>query len=288
MENEDGEVIKKYDLPTQKPHTDLLSQGLKYMGMGIFAKAVEKPGEAAAKAGESSTAGDTSAAQKQRKKNVVAEQEEDDDRHIRFTIGGIGRRMTKEDFIEQMQKLDKSTRHEVVDKSDASRGLKALAKQDAPPRPAPQITVTPAQPSTVSGKDHAGAGATRSTQQPSGGDEHRQRESESSSLESDSGGAETGVELKKRLAALKGVDAGDGTDDEDGADERRGRSLNKTRGDENEDDVETAAERRRREAALGIAPHAENGEDSDDDNTPRVPPSRSIRFADTVARARRE
>ncbi|AEO57904.1 hypothetical protein MYCTH_2304645 [Thermothelomyces thermophilus ATCC 42464] len=297
VENEDGEVIKKYDLPTQKPQADLVSQGLKHMGMGVFAKAIEKPSEGAAGAGESSTGGEPSATQKQRKKSVVAGQEEDDDRHIRFTIGGIGRRMTKEDFIEQMQKLDRSTRREVVDKSDASRGLKTLAKQDAPARPTPQITVSPAQQSSASRKDYAPAGATKSTQQPPGEDERRQRESRSSSRgkqespsdTSDNGAAETEVERRRRLAALKGVDAEDGSDDEDDVADRRGRSINKTRREHDEDDVETAAERRRREAALGMAPHADNGEDSDDDDTPRVPPSkRSIRFADALERARRE
>ncbi|KAL2164296.1 hypothetical protein VTH06DRAFT_3512 [Thermothelomyces fergusii] len=297
VENEDGEVIKKYDLPTQKPQTDLVSQGLKYMGMGIFAKAIEKPSGAAAGAGESSTAGEPSAAQKQRKKSVVAEQEDDDDKLIRFTIGGIGRRMTKEDFIEEMQKLDKPTRREIVDKSDASRAIKALAKQDPPPWPTPQIMITPAQPSGVSRKDDAAPGAARSTQQPPGGDDRRQRESRSVSPgeqgspsdTSDDGAGETEVERRRRLAALRGVDAGDGNDDEDVVAEQRDRSTNKAGGEDNEDDVETAAERRRREAALGIAPHAENGEDSDDDDTPRVPPSRrSIRFADGVERTRPE
>ncbi|KAK4252139.1 alkali metal cation/H+ antiporter Nha1 C terminus-domain-containing protein [Corynascus novoguineensis] len=305
VENEDGDVIKKYELPTQKPQTDLVSQGLKYMGMGVFAKAMEKSGREVPVAGESSTAAaEPTAAQKQRKKSVVAEQEEDDDRHIRFTIGGIGRRMTKEDFIEQMQKLDKSTRREVVDKSDASRGLKAIAKLDPPPPP--QVTVSPAQSSSVSKKDYAPAGATEPTaHSPAEEDVRKQSDSRSSSREkqaspSESSGstaaAETEIERKRRLAALEGTDHGDGNrDDDDETDARRGRSTSNAGRNEADHDVdedeegETAAERRRREAALGMAPHAEDGEDSDDDDTPRVPPSRrSIRFADAVERGSRE
>jgi hypothetical protein len=83
------------------------------------------------------------------------------------------------------------------------------------------------------------------------------------------------VERGRRRAALKGSGSGSGDD-----------SNNSNDG---EDQRETAAERRRREAALGMTPHADVGEDSDDDDTPRVPPSRkSIRFADAVERGRQE
>jgi hypothetical protein len=79
------------------------------------------------------------------------------------------------------------------------------------------------------------------------------------------------VERGRRRAALKGS-GDDSNNSNDGEDQR-----------------ETAAERRRREAALGMTPHADVGEDSDDDDTPRVPPSRkSIRFADAVERGRQE
>ncbi|KAH6849910.1 alkali metal cation/H+ antiporter Nha1 C terminus-domain-containing protein [Chaetomium sp. MPI-CAGE-AT-0009] len=283
VENEDGEVLKKYDLPTQKQQPDLVSQSLKYMGMGVFAKAMEKPGAAEASAqaaGSTAPSGEPSTAQKQRKKSVAAGQEDDDDRHIRFTIGGVGRRMTKEDFIQEIQGLDKTTRREVVDKSDASRGLKALAKLDEPP----QIVVSSAQ-STVSRKDHAPAPASPVTEQPaasagsrpqsiSSSPDHAASSSEAPSSE----GAETEVERGRRLAAFKGVGAGDGRGGKGSGDEN-----------DNEEQGETAAERRRREAALGMTPHADDGEDSDDDDTPRVPPSRkSIRFADAVVRGRPE
>ncbi|KAK4241902.1 alkali metal cation/H+ antiporter Nha1 C terminus-domain-containing protein [Achaetomium macrosporum] len=263
VENEDGEVIKKYDLPTQKPQqSTLVNQGLKYMGMGIFAKAAEKPGAAASAAGEGAAAAGEPPAQKQRKKSVAAEQDdEDDDRHIRFTIGGVGRRMTKEDFLKEVQKLDKNTRREVVNKSDASQGLKALAKLEAQPQASGQATVggrkkdhhTIAAAAPSSQTD--GSGSQLASRSPSPGT--KPTAAAASQTASDNGEApETEVERRRRLAALKGVS------------------------DDNEEHAETAAERRRREAALGMAPHGD-GEDSDDDDTPRVPPSRrSIRFAD--------
>jgi hypothetical protein len=266
VENEDGEVLKKYDLPTQKPQPDLVSQGLKYMGMGVFAKAMDKSGAGTSAAGEASTAAGEPSAQRQRKWSAVDEQEEEDDRHIRFTIGGVGKRMTKEDFINEMQELDRPTRGEVVDKSDASQGLKALAKLDAA---APQQGES-ALPSSVGRTGHATAAAARATTRPSPSPAASRSASRSPSPPAKptspemplTGGPETaGVGRSRRLVAPSSTDNG------------------KT------DDGETAAERRRREAALGMAPHQADGEeDSDDDDTPRVPPARkAIRFADAAA-----
>lgn len=262
MENEDGDVLKKYDLPTQKPQQDLMAAGLKYMGMGVFAKAMDKSAGEASTTGETSTAAGEPSTQRQRKKSVVqAEEEEEDDKHIRFTIGGLGRRMTKEDFIQEMQKLDKNTRREVVNE------LKALGKTDAPT----QITIeSPAQTSAKAAS--AGGPATHQPQEPAGSSQQASRSSSpghpatSSETPSSEEAGETEVERRRRVAALQGVGDDDDVDDEDHA--------------------ETAAERRRREAALGMAPHGD-GEDSDDDDTPRVPPSkRSIRFADVPERGR--
>ncbi len=59
--------------------------------------------------------------------------DDDDDRRIRFTIGGVGRRMTKDDFLEEMQKYDKRTRREIVEHSNASEAVKSLARGDVKP-----------------------------------------------------------------------------------------------------------------------------------------------------------
>lgn len=290
-----------------------MSQGLKYMGMGVFAKAMEKSGaELPATGGEPSTSGEPSTAPRQRRKSVVAEQEEEDDRHIRFTIGGIGRRMTKEDFIREMQTLDKPTRREVVERSDAPKGVKAIAKQDAQP----QIVVSPPQAGAVNRQDHApgAAGGSPAPPEQSGSSCTSSRntspgKSVSPKIPAPSEAAEaedeTDVERRRRVAALKGIQplpgstsgAGSGSGSASGSgsgSQTRGQFAAQARhhgDDEDQDDDdehgETAAERRRREAALGIAPHADDGEDSDDDDTPRVPPSRrSIRFADVVERGR--
>jgi hypothetical protein len=213
-------------------------------------------------------------AQRARKKSVVEEQNEEDDRHIRFTIGGVGRRMTKENFIQEMQKLDKGTRREVVDQSNASSRVKTLAKQDLPPKTPEQSRQTGKQDGehSADGKTTSPANVEwqgRSVNYGQGSGSSGETSGTSSGSESPGGGKavalnlssrhapETAAERRRRLAVLKGVNG-------------------------NEDDAaETAAERRRREAALGVSETGGGEEDSDDDDTPRVPPpKRGIRFAE--------
>ena len=233
------------------------------MGMGVFAKAVDKSGAGTSAAGEASTAAGEPSAQRQRKWSAVDEREEEDDRHIRFTIGGVGKRMTKEDFINEMQELDRSTRGEVVDKSNASQGLKAaLTKLDAA---LPQQGESALR-SSVSRTDRA-ADPTRATTQPSPAASRSASGSPSPAKLTPPEMPPTGGPQTVRV----------------GRSRRRVAPSNTDNG--NTDDTETAAERRRREAALGMGPNQPDGEeDSDDDDTPRVPPARkAIRFADAAA-----
>ncbi len=147
-------MVKKYELPQQKGETDggdRVNQGLKYMGMAGLAKGGEKATGSGSQPSvhrgrrKCSNAGNQQdehaeldrlrkaapgePSQRQRKKSVAEEKEEEADRHIRFKIGGVGQRMTKEDFIEEMKKLDKNTRREVVDQSSASHVVKTLARE---------------------------------------------------------------------------------------------------------------------------------------------------------------
>ena len=290
--------MKKYELPQQKVDReggDLVSQSLKYMGMGGLVKAGEKGAERVGETvGEKATEGQptrgegedqtvtrvTSKAgmpswmgfgrgvpgepsQRQRKKSVAEEQEEEDDRNIRFTIGGVGQRMTKEDFIQEMKKLDKSTRREVVDHSSASHVVKTLAKQD-PSRPEPVAT-------QQGGRGKTPASKTATAEEPN--EEMRGAESSRSSSVTSSG--PRGESPGRGRASH----AGPSRDTPETAVERRRRLA--VLGDIEDEGHETPAERRRREAALGMASQAVE-DDSEDDDTPRVPPARrGIRFADT-------
>lgn len=316
VEDEDGEVVKKYELPTQGRGEGPMSHSLKYMGMGGLVKNSPKPD----KGGESSAAGENpqikppmrartntmtnwaaalsgrgtgeASGQKQDKRKVEAEAQQEDDRHIRFTIGGVGQRMTKDDFIREMQKLDTRTRREVVDQSTATERVKSLAKEDPPvftpgtagtaPKsirgkaissPQPAVTsATPSQasqPSPESSRNNSKTDTPRRRKSPSSSMETSPIERRSSDDAPSHDVPETAVERRRRLAVLDSLEGGGNGS---GA-----------------DDMETPAERRRREAALGMSgANGEGEEDSDDDDTPRVPPARKgIRFADVPERGRK-
>lgn len=191
--------------------------------------------------------GNTASAQA-RKQSIVQSQAEDD-KNIRFTIGGVGQRMTKDDFLREVQKLGPKTRKEVVEQSDAPQNVKKIAKLDISPEQkaeAAQIR----QPAAGSGFDESAAISSASParrSQPSG------KAKPSEEL------GETAVERKRRLAVLS------------------------TQGEE-EETGETPAERRRREAALSVGGA---GDDSDDEGGLRVPPERrGITFAEPTRAGR--
>ncbi|KAF2189046.1 hypothetical protein K469DRAFT_564996 [Zopfia rhizophila CBS 207.26] len=135
VEDEDGEVLKKYDIPApakQRPGMDRKSsmaetggramQSLrnmgKYMGMPSHYQESE--------AGPSGTSGMSPDVRKRKQKS----EEEDDDENLRFTVSG-GRRMSKAEFIQQMSNLDPKTRAKVIEDSDAPEHVKRDARQDA-------------------------------------------------------------------------------------------------------------------------------------------------------------
>jgi hypothetical protein len=174
--------------------------------------------------------------------------------------------MTKDDFIREVQKLDPRTRHEVVDQSSASHVTKTIAKQDLTSEPpaAPQASVPqPAPPpghAADTDSSNTQASSVSSGKSPASYSPPRPPVQPSSSSRSETEG-ETAAERRRRLAALSTIG-----DTETG---------------------ETPAERRRREAALGMTSPA-MAEDSDDEGTERVPPTRrGIRFVDVPERGRR-
>lgn len=223
-----------------------------------------------------------------KKNNANTEEEgrikEEDDHKIRFTIGGEGRRMNKEDFLNEVRKMDARTKRQVLENSDAPAAIRTLAnKQQGGP---PNITISAPGSNPGSGKGTpssskaankgvkiAGAntppGASNS---PDRGEPARGRPTTTSkpvpekSSEAASDTPETAVERRRRLAALSGM-----------------RAEEEPRGEQ-----ETPAERRRREAALGLGSPGASDSDSEDDDTPRVPPARrGIRFADAPARGQK-
>ncbi|KAI0881987.1 alkali metal cation/H+ antiporter Nha1 C terminus-domain-containing protein [Annulohypoxylon maeteangense] len=269
VEDVDGEVVRKYDLPSDGK--DYVATSLKYMGMGGLVKPSDK---SATQAGESSaaqagepkppararTAGwpgfNRGGAAEQRRRDATSPtgRRSEDDRGIRFTIGGAGRRLNKDDFLSEVQKLDARTRREVVDQSSAPPAIKSMATEE-PGTSAPNVEQPPVHPHIS--VTQASTSSRDGSESPTRPEPARGRSATVGSDQVPLDAPETAAERRRRLAAFASVR-------------------------EDNDTEETPAERRRREAALGVDSGTADDSDSDDDDTPRVPPARrGIRFADS-------
>ena len=137
VEDEDGEVVKKYDLPHQ-PRQRRGARGGVQDGAGHFnAKPMLKRagtwvgiGGRADETPQDETAAEASGQGKKRRKQSIVDP--DDDR-IRFTVGtGIGgRRLSKADFIQQIQAMDPRARVQAVEDSDVPEDVKQEVRADA-------------------------------------------------------------------------------------------------------------------------------------------------------------
>ncbi|MCJ1298960.1 hypothetical protein MMC08_001751 [Hypocenomyce scalaris] len=136
VEDEDGEVVMKYDIPPSErgqlerkvSHVDPVHIRQRLHRMGTWAGLGGKEGESLE--GSRSTQADNErkdAINKKRRKPAMID---DDDDRIRFTVNTGGRRMGKEDFIKQIRQLDPKTRHKIVEESDVPEAVKEEARQD--------------------------------------------------------------------------------------------------------------------------------------------------------------
>jgi NhaP-type Na+/H+ or K+/H+ antiporter len=137
VEDEDGEVIKKYDIPSApkeaRPGVDRKSsmattganalQSLKKMGTYV---GIPSHLEEGGPSGTGKEAGEN------KKKKIMQQLADDmDDDRIRFTVTAGGRRMSKTEFIQQMSGLDAKARAKFMEDSDVPDVVKQKAKQDA-------------------------------------------------------------------------------------------------------------------------------------------------------------
>ena len=130
VEDEDGEVVKKYDLPVpdrkkskQISEEDPLRHSLKRITTWV--------GRGAETSEQQAAAGEEGAPEGKRRKSVKPEEDDADDDRIRFTVGGSRRRMSKQDFIKEIQSLDPRAQAKVVEGSDAPEGIKHDMKRVA-------------------------------------------------------------------------------------------------------------------------------------------------------------
>lgn len=264
LEDEDGEVIEKYEIPAAQRrhgksgahdasgnHVDsaVVRHGLKRMGTWAGFKG---SGEASAAAGAAADVSGQDRPEPSRRKSSAAKEEvEEKDDGLRFTVTAGGRRMSKADFIRQIQNMDPNHRFAAVQDSDASEAVKDEARQDPPPSSGrPRAQSTSSRPRVQrQGASNRSDPRQSETPDPSSPPGRNGPELHQVGQDSDRPHGDTGLTL---------VDSHTGDIPVHSVPDSVAR-YSAARG------VETAAQRRRR--TLGAR------RDSDDDGTVRVPPT---------------
>ncbi|OQO10265.1 hypothetical protein B0A48_04623 [Cryoendolithus antarcticus] len=315
VEDEDGEVIKKYDIPgadngggdSHRSRQRVARMG-KMLGLG-GADGNETPPSTTA-------AGEEGAAEpKQRPKpsrfgslRPAAPEDEEDDEQLRFTISTGTRRMSKAEFIDQIRGMDPKARVQAVEASDAPEIVKKEARKDAREQAAAQkgrgksvsgnVPVVHEQPDAESNAESPGGGGRRRE----AGNIERADSSDSADLKLvDSNNEQvpfhdlssTVRNFRQPKPASSSANRSRATDDvspgsETAAQARRraaaqASSSQSSSAAARDSNVETAAERRRREGALGISKEEDSSESEEESGEPRqVSPGQrgNIRFAD--------
>jgi len=313
VEDEDGEVVKKYEIPRQDRtrfgrggvqngpgHIDraAVRQGLKRMttwtGFGKGEGASEGPATAEASGQPSRQSA------KKRKQSVIDE----DDERIRFTVGSGGRRMSRQDFIREIQQLDPKARSEVIQESDVPEAVKEEVLQDAiqqssllkksppaakrqssrrsTPPPQPRIDspqpledpndqqATTAEVQRVASHEDRPAGAEGLTLVDSNNNDIPFHSVPDSLSKYSQGRSETAAQRRRRIASSRKDSDDDGTPR---IPPHRAPSSSTLQRQSStlEATGETQAERRRRLAALGEDKEGKQDSDSDDDGGERKP-----------------
>jgi hypothetical protein len=252
VEDGDGEVIKKYDIPSQKKEkrpevqrgasmaagTSRAVQSLKRMGTQLGVPQHHESGPSNAQGTEE---------KKKKKKPAV---EEDDDR-LRFTVTAGGRRMSKMEFITQMSQMDPKARAKFVENSNAPEAVKDAAHEDAKEHKDIERRAAAAKKTDIPAV--VGDAEVQQVESPAAQDEGRARGPTGLTLvdsnnedvpfhsvhqdiqkySKDQGSNETAAQRRRRLASQQEETAPDDSSPT-----------------ENESEEETPAERRRRLAAL--------------------------------------
>jgi len=306
VEDEDGEVIRKIDLTPQGApkrglrdgvqngpgHLDAtpMRQGLKRMGTwaGIGHKAHNENPQGS---GEASRG---------RKKPV----EDSDDDRIRFTVGTGGRRMSKQEFVQQLTQLDPKSRRQIIEESDAPREVKDEVHADAieeskalridsSPRTKPRqlSSANPQSPVQEEAEETEPMPLVRristTEDRPKGDDNLAYIDSHDNAIpfynvpqtvQKVSGWTETAAQRRRRIALSRKDSDDDGTmrvppEHAVSGPGEMTRSPISHHGEamHEKPEGETAAERRRRMAALGEGDDATQDSDSEDDGGERKP-----------------
>lgn len=293
VEDEDGEVIKKYDIPA--PESEGLDRRQSYVDPEKTKQRLTKMGRALGvsrggditEEGQPSRPGLTS---RKSSKRVPGQSDEDDDRHIRFTVDGQDRRMSKTEFIKSIEGLNPKARMQLVEESDAPEVVKDIARADAQEHmyhADKKASAGEGKPkneklATVHADDEEGAaGLHRSdsqTETRTGPDNLKLVTSRNESIpfhsvtadlrkHQDAIRGETAAQRRRRLASSTDetpapppptFDVESPSEDEHEDEEEPQHEL---KGEASRRQGETAAERRRREAALGTSRESDSDEE---------------------------
>ncbi|PNS19271.1 sodium/hydrogen antiporter [Sphaceloma murrayae] len=273
VEDEDGEVIKKYDInpPAKgegKEHhnfADPVKTKQRMQRMGSYLGV--KPKDMAA---VEASGGQAEGSKKRRK---GAPLNEDDDR-IRFTVEAGGRRLSKAEFIQQIQRLDPKSRAKFVEQSNVPERVKEEARADAREHDRnkqnqddyfggadgnPSVKVQPPSPRVQATAQH----------QQKGDDGALKRVATNDNTAKGPEGLTFTDETGEDIPFHDNHEKSDVP-----SHDVRGDLAKFSFGNNGSASGETAAQRRRREAAerAAAAQQGDDDDDSEDDGTERVPP----------------
>ena len=279
VEDEDGEVIKKYDIPAPEGDERKNSyvdpernkQRLQRMGTWFGVHPEEEDGEPG-----------SSKAQLRRRKSHQPDTAESGDANVRFKIDGSDRKMSAVEFIHQIQNMDPRSRAEIVEESNAPERIKEEARADAAETVMEEELDRQELARKSSRVDGGSIKKTMSNKSDMGGSEKNvpfHPVSADVAAHSAFTPGETAAQRRRRIAQSGRHDSDsedDGTERVPPAAPQRLQSSTSPKGRASDDDeAETAAERRRREGALGHT-QEESESESEDESKPRRPPQNAI------------
>lgn len=240
VEDEDGEVIKQYEIPA--PERDHMERKPSHAGGDAPRNRLERMGTWLGLTHGDKTEGEegpsNSRPQAQRKKSTVAQLSDNEDDNIRFTLNGDQQRMSKAEFIRQISFMDPKQRAKVVEGSNAPEPVKREARADVADQ-------------AINGKKKLAPGRVK-VGEAKGGNGNGNATIQHLGVDDDQATGPEGLTLTDSHGTEFPFFAA--------SEERRGRPV----------ETERAAQRRRM-AALQSA--TEENSDSEDDGTERVPPS---------------
>ena len=312
VEDEDGEVLKKYTIPGDKPsrpkpaqhETEAgpsrpqLKRGISRMGTWFGKEEDGKPSQAEQKRPAPRTKTEDWATDDGLRFTLAQSQEVDSE-----GISHKGRRMNKQEFFQQLRGLDSKARRDVVHQSDAPESVKEAALDDAKQEEKHERRLSAAAAAATTGiipeeaaEDLQSESMTESEVSDGETDDGRgPGPNVATSLAKFTRGSSAQERRSNLSPAPRTRDRARRDSDDDGTERIPPSRLRKAAGlaapprQRDDDTGETPAERRRRLAALGQIHNDDSASDSDDavvsdsddDGEPRQVPSK-ISFAENL------